>query len=75
MDLLVGLDVGGTKLAVRAETAGGTPVVDVTVAASGWSATPAASAAAWIAGQLSRCLPADARVVAAGIGAQGCDSA
>jgi N-acetylglucosamine kinase-like BadF-type ATPase len=75
VDLVVGLDVGGTKLAVRAETVAGSPTVDVTVAASGWSATPAASAAVWISGHLSRCLPAGARVVAAGIGAQGCDSA
>ena len=75
MDLVVGLDVGGTKLAVRAETVDGSQVADVTVAASGWSATPAGSAALWISGHLSRCLPAGARVVAAGIGAQGCDSA
>jgi N-acetylglucosamine kinase-like BadF-type ATPase len=74
-DLVVGLDVGGTKLAVRAETVGGSPVADVMVAASGWSATPAGTAALWISGHLSRCLPAGARVVAAGIGAQGCDSA
>ncbi len=75
MDLVVGLDVGGTKLAVRAETLDGSRVADVTVAASGWSATPAASAAAWLARHLARCLPTGARVVAAGIGAQGCDSA
>jgi N-acetylglucosamine kinase-like BadF-type ATPase len=72
---VVGLDVGGTKLAVRAETVDGSPVADITVAAVGWSATPAASAARWISGQLSRCLPGGSRVVAAGIGAQGCDSA
>jgi hypothetical protein len=58
VDLVVGLDVGGTKLAVRAETVDGSQVTDVTVAASGWSATPAASAALWIAGHLARCLPA-----------------
>jgi N-acetylglucosamine kinase-like BadF-type ATPase len=75
VDLVVGLDVGGTKLAVRAETVDGSPVADITVAAGGWSATPAASAARWISGQLSRCLPGGSRVVAAGIGAQGCDSA
>jgi N-acetylglucosamine kinase-like BadF-type ATPase len=75
VDLVVGLDVGGTKLAVRAETVDGSPVADITVAAGGWSATPAASAARWVSGQLSRCLPGGSRVVAAGIGAQGCDSA
>jgi N-acetylglucosamine kinase-like BadF-type ATPase len=75
VDLLVGVDVGGTKLAVRAETLGGEQVADVALAASGWSATPAGSAAAWLLGQLARCLPADGRVVAAGVGAQGCDSA
>jgi N-acetylglucosamine kinase-like BadF-type ATPase len=75
VDLLVGVDVGGTKLAVRAETLSGEPVADVTLVASGWSATPAGSAAAWLVSQLSRCLPAGGRVVAAGVGAQGCDSA
>ena len=33
------------------------------------------SAAAWLLRHLARCLPADGRVVAAGVGAQGCDSA
>jgi N-acetylglucosamine kinase-like BadF-type ATPase len=75
VDLLAGVDVGGTKLAVRAETLTGELVADVTLAASGWSATPAAPAAAWLLRHLSQCLPADGRVVAAGVGAQGCDSA
>jgi len=98
-ELVVGVDVGGTKLAVRAETVSGELVTDVTVGASGWSAAPAGAAADWLWLQLERCLPGVAgvaglpdlpdlpdlpglpglpggsRVVAAGIGAQGCDSA
>jgi N-acetylglucosamine kinase-like BadF-type ATPase len=74
-DLVVGVDVGGTKLAVRAEMLSGQRVTDITVAASGWSATPAGSAADWLLSQLERCLPGGRRVAAAGIGAQGCDSA
>ena len=77
-DLVVGVDVGGTKLAVRAETVSGELVTDVTVGASGWSATPAGAAAEWLRSRLDRCLPGlsgGSRVVAAGIGAQGCDSA
>ncbi len=74
MDLLAGLDVGGTKLAIRVETLAGEQVADAALAAAGWSASPAAEAAAWLTGHLERCLPPGGRVVAAGVGAQGCDS-
>jgi N-acetylglucosamine kinase-like BadF-type ATPase len=48
-ELVVGLDVGGTKLAIRAETLAGASVADVTMAAAGWSATPAAEAGSALA--------------------------
>ena len=68
------MDAGGTKLAVRAETIAGDRVVDTAFAARGWEASPADAAAGWLVAHLERCLPAGCRVVAAGVGAQGCDS-
>jgi N-acetylglucosamine kinase-like BadF-type ATPase len=75
MKVVAGLDAGGTKLAIRAETLAGDQVTDVEVAATGWEAAPAGPAADWLLAQLAAALPDDAKVVAAGIGAQGCDSA
>ena len=74
MKVVAGIDVGGTKLAVRAETVGGDRVVDAECSAAAWSAVPAATAAAWLASQLGQHLPAGSEVAALGVGAQGCDS-
>ncbi len=74
LPVVAGLDVGGTKLAVRIETLAGERLVDAAFAAAGWEAVPAAAAAGWLLKHLSGVLPPGARLVAAGIGAQGCDS-
>ena len=72
--VVAGLDVGGTKLAVRVETLDGTRLVDAEFAATGWGAVPAEQAADWLTGRLAPVLPTGARVLAVGIGAQGCDA-
>jgi N-acetylglucosamine kinase-like BadF-type ATPase len=69
--LLVGLDVGGTKLAVRVETLAGQRLVDTTLDAAGWEAAPMGDAVAWISGRLPGILPADGEIAALGVGAQG----
>jgi N-acetylglucosamine kinase-like BadF-type ATPase len=74
LDVLAGLDAGGSKLAIRAETLAGDRVLDTVVPAAGWEATPADAAAEWLTGHLARVLPPSWRVLAAGVGAQGCDS-
>lgn len=73
-ELVVGLDAGGSKLAVRAETLAGDRVVDTVLAADGWEAAPAAAATAWLLARLRSSLPAGSQVRAVGVGAQGCDS-
>jgi N-acetylglucosamine kinase-like BadF-type ATPase len=72
--VVVGLDAGGSKLAIRAETLAGDLVLDTVVPAAGWEAVPAGAAAEWLTGHLARALPASWQVVAAGVGAQGCDA-
>lgn len=72
--LVVGMDVGGTKAAVRATDADGTLVADVVVSSAEWDAEPAATAADWLVDVLARALPAEARVHALVIGAQGLDN-
>ncbi|MFZ0216405.1 MAG: hypothetical protein WAM30_10770, partial [Candidatus Dormiibacterota bacterium] len=57
-DLLVGVDVGGTKFALRAETAAGARVVDTVLDAAEWAIAPTARAAAWLAGCVRGALPA-----------------
>jgi N-acetylglucosamine kinase-like BadF-type ATPase len=74
IDVVVGLDIGGTKTALVAETVAGEPAARTEVRSYGWSASPAGPAAAWIAQQLRDLLPAGRRVVALGVGAQGCDT-
>ena len=71
--LIVGLDVGGTKAAVRATTADGRPVTDVVVSSAEWDAEPADAAADWLVDVLGRALPAGATIGALAIGAQGLD--
>jgi N-acetylglucosamine kinase-like BadF-type ATPase len=74
-DLLVGLDLGGTKSAVRATTLDGRIVVDAVVPSTDWDAEPVPRGAAWVDALLARTLPADASIAAVGIGAQGLDTA
>ncbi|MET0813328.1 MAG: BadF/BadG/BcrA/BcrD ATPase family protein, partial [Microbacterium sp.] len=74
MKLLVGLDLGGSKSAVLAETPEGDVVVDAVLPAEGWDAEPVEHGVSWVQALLARTLPADAEVVALGIGAQGLDS-
>lgn len=71
--LTVGMDVGGTKAAVRATTADGRHVTDVVVSSAEWDAEPADTAADWLVDVLTRALPAGASVRALAIGAQGLD--
>lgn len=73
--VVVGLDVGGTKTAVRVETLAGERLVDTTVPSVGWDAEPVALGAAWIDAALRSVVPADVSVHGIGIGAQGLDSA
>jgi N-acetylglucosamine kinase-like BadF-type ATPase len=73
-DLVAGIDVGGTKLAVRVETLTGDRLADTRFGAADWEAVPATAAAAWLAERLAQCLPGAARLAALGVGAQGCNS-
>ncbi|GAB3597726.1 BadF/BadG/BcrA/BcrD ATPase family protein [Microbacterium tumbae] len=72
---LVGLDIGGTKAAVRAEPDGDGEIVDVSHASTDWDAEPGDAAAAWIDALVRAALPSDSTVTALAVGAQGFDSA
>jgi N-acetylglucosamine kinase-like BadF-type ATPase len=74
MKVIAGIDVGGTKLAIRAETLEGERVTHGQFSAAAWQAVPATAAAAWLTERLAQCLPGEARVAALGVGAQGCNS-
>lgn len=74
-ELLVGLDLGGTKSAVRASTLDGRIVVDAVVPSTDWDAEPIDSGAAWVDALLRSELPDDATIAALGVGAQGLDTA
>lgn len=73
--LLVGLDLGGTKSAVKAISLDGRTVVDTVVPSTDWDAEPVASGAAWVVELLRANLPPEATVAALGVGAQGLDTA
>jgi N-acetylglucosamine kinase-like BadF-type ATPase len=72
--VVAGLDVGGTKVAVRVESLAGDSVAGGQSAAEDWEAVPAAAAASWLVGRLGRFLPEGSEVAALGVGAQGCDA-
>ncbi len=72
--VVAGLDVGGTKVAVRVETIDGRRLVDLELPAEDWSASPVSDAAAWLRARLYRVLPRGSDLVAVGVGAQGCDT-
>jgi N-acetylglucosamine kinase-like BadF-type ATPase len=74
-DLLAALDIGGTKTHLVIEAAAGGRLVDVVEPSEDWEAEPAAEAAAWIAARIARHRPADGRVVALALGAQGVNRA
>lgn len=74
-ELLVGLDLGGTKSAVRAVTPGGEVVVDVVVPSTDWDAEPVSRGAAWVDALLRAQLAPGATIAALGVGAQGLDTA
>lgn len=74
-DLLVGLDLGGTKSAIRGLTLDGRTVVDAVVPSLDWDAEPVDAGAAWVDRLLRDQLPDGAAVAALGVGAQGLDTA
>lgn len=74
MNVVAGLDVGGTKVAIRVETLAGDRVAGGQEAAVDWEPVPAAAAASWLMDRLSPFLPDGSEVAALGVGAQGCDA-
>jgi N-acetylglucosamine kinase-like BadF-type ATPase len=74
MKVLVGADVGGTKIAVRVAAFDGAVRVDVEYPADGWDASPVDDAARWLLERLNRAVPEGDEIAAVGIGAQGCDT-
>ena len=74
MRVLVGADVGGTKIAVRVQALSGEVRADERYLAGGWSASPVDDAARWLLAHVARVVPAGDEIAAVGIGAQGCDT-
>jgi N-acetylglucosamine kinase-like BadF-type ATPase len=74
IQVVAGLDVGGTKVAVRVETVAGRRLIELELPADDWSASPVDDAAAWLHARLLRVLPGGSELVAVGVGAQGCDT-
>lgn len=74
-DLLAALDIGGTKTHLVIEAEAGGRLVDVVEPSADWEAEPAAEAAAWIAARIARHRPADGRITALVLGAQGVNRA
>jgi N-acetylglucosamine kinase-like BadF-type ATPase len=74
MKVVVGADVGGTKLAVRVETPEGSVRADDRCAAQGWEASPVEDAARWLRDRLTAAVPEGDEIAALGVGAQGCDT-
>jgi N-acetylglucosamine kinase-like BadF-type ATPase len=73
--VFVGLDVGGTKTALVAESPDGERILDVVLASEDWDAEPVSAGARWIDAALRRSLPEGLEIIALGIGAQGLDTA
>jgi N-acetylglucosamine kinase-like BadF-type ATPase len=74
MRVLMGADVGGTKVAIRVAAADGSTYSDVEYPADGWEASPVDDAARWLLDRLLRAAPSGGEIAAVGIGAQGCDT-
>jgi len=73
-EVIVGIDAGGTKCALRIETVNGVRISDVAYPADGWEAEPVDAAAAWLWERVERAAGCDAAIAAIGVGAQGCDT-
>ena len=74
MKVLVGADVGGTKIAIQVRALSGELRADEQYEADGWSASPVDEAAHWLLAHVARAVPAGDGIAAIGIGAQGCDT-
>lgn len=75
MTLFVGLDIGGTKAAVRVEDGARRLVTETTLPSHDWDAEPVEQGVTWIAAALETLAPAlPGAVSALGIGAQGLDN-
>jgi N-acetylglucosamine kinase-like BadF-type ATPase len=74
IELVVGLDVGGTKVSLIAETRSRETVIESMLPSRGWDAEPASSGAGWVEQLLRESLPDRSHVAALGIGAQGLDT-
>ncbi|MEV7341058.1 BadF/BadG/BcrA/BcrD ATPase family protein [Streptomyces sp. NPDC093544] len=74
MKVLVGADIGGTKLAIRVAAPDGAVRVDVEVPSTGWEAAPVKEAARWLLDRVGPVLPEGDEIAALGVGAQGCDT-
>src|SRR5215813_13547218 len=72
--IVVGMDAGGTKLAVQMETLDGQQCGFAEFAAADWEASPPTAAASWLDRHLRRVVPPGAEVVSLGVGAQGCNT-
>ncbi|MCU1528596.1 MAG: hypothetical protein JWP75_2359 [Frondihabitans sp.] len=73
-DVVVGMDIGGTKSAIRVETLSGEFLLDTTVPSEDWDAEPIASGAAWVDAALRGVLPAEWTIAQLALGAQGLDT-
>lgn len=74
IEVLVGLDVGGTKTAVVVESVAGERLVDATLPSDGWDAEPIDHGVRWVADRVAGLLDPAQVVVGLGIGAQGLDT-
>lgn len=73
-DVVVALDIGGTKAHLVVETLDRRRLIDKRLPSQDWDAEPVEKGAAWLVGKLRDELDADWRVAALAIGAQGIDS-
>jgi N-acetylglucosamine kinase-like BadF-type ATPase len=73
-DVVVGLDIGGTKTAVVIEDLDGRRLLETTVASEDWDAEPLDEGVRWVIACLASTVPAGLNIVAVGIGAQGLDN-
>jgi N-acetylglucosamine kinase-like BadF-type ATPase len=74
MRVVIGADVGGTKIAITVAALDGTVRRETAYPAEGWEAAPIDAAARWLLGHLTRAVPEGDEIAAVGIGAQGCDT-
>ncbi|MEJ3651910.1 BadF/BadG/BcrA/BcrD ATPase family protein [Actinomycetes bacterium KLBMP 9759] len=70
-ELVLGVDVGGTKTHVRA-VSDGSVEHDVVLSSAGWAVPPIAAGAEWLAGRVLEVV-GDAQIAALAVGAHGCE--